>query len=251
MTRARRILTSLVALATTVTITAVSTASPASAASTSLSGYWPMDEGGGQYAYDWSFSGNRGYLGSTTGADAADPSWVQLPWFLIFRQSALRFSGAQRVTVPNAPTLEPDGVTVALRVRSTGPGSFRYLASKGALTCETASYGLYTGRDGGLVFYVSDGTSYTLSADAGTGVWDGAWHTVAGAYDGTSVRLWVDGRLVGSPVPANVRIGYGLPDGKDFLIGDYAGSCGSPLGFVGDVDGAALLGTYNGSGSIL
>ncbi|PKH42746.1 Concanavalin A-like lectin/glucanases superfamily protein [Nocardioides alpinus] len=243
MSRARRTLSTLVALATTAVLGTTLCAPPASAAGSDLAGLWFLDEGSGQVAYDWSFSGNRGQLGSTPYADAQDPAWVSVP-SLLLRRSALRFAGSQHLRVANAPSLEPDGVTVVARVRGTAGGTFRYLASKGSLSCETASYGLYTGAQGGLRFYVSDGSTYTLSADAGAGIWDGRWHRVTGAYDGQSVRLWVDGVQVGSPVVSPVGIGYGLPDGEDFLLGDYAGPCGSPLGFVGDIDAAAVIGHY-------
>lgn len=244
MSRARRALTTFVAVTTTAVLAVALAAPPASARAGGLGGLWLMDEGSGQSTFDFSFNGNRGQLGSTPGVDAQDPTWVSLPRLLFLKQSALRFDGTQRVTVADAPSLEPDGVTVVMRVRGTAGGGFRYLASKGSLACDTASYGLYTGADGGLRFYVSDGTSYTLSSDAGPGVWDGAWHVVAGAYDGTTVRLWVDGRLVGSAVPSSIRIRYDLPDSQDLLFGDYAGSCGNTLGFVGDVDAAAVLGRY-------
>ena len=235
------------AAAATVAATLAPT-SQASAASSDLAGWWPMNEGSGQVVRDWSLSGNRGVLGSSAEADGNDPAWfaVGSRWL---PRAALRFDGDDRVRMPQAPSLEPDGVTVLARVRSTVSGSYRYVVSKGAISCETASYGLYTGPNGGLLFYVSDGTRYTLSADAGPGLWDGAWHTVRGTFDGTSVRLFVDGSEVGSAVPAPLTIGYGLPDGQDLLIGDYAGPCGSPLGFVGDVDAAALVGHYDlGSG---
>ena len=243
MTRARRTLTSLVALASAITLGVALTAPPA-AATDDLAGLWLLNEGSGQVARDLSFSGNRGQLGSTPDADPQDPAWISLP-SLFLRRAALRFSGSQRVRVANAPSLEPDGVTVVARVRSTGPGTFRYIASKGALSCETASYGLYTGASGGLRFYVSDGSSYTLSEDAGTAVWDGRWHLVVGAFDGTSVTLSVDGQPVGGPTAASLDIGYDLTDSQDFFLGDYAGGCSSPLGFVGDIDAAALVGHYD------
>lgn len=249
MNRFRRLSFSVAATTTAAALTVALTGPPASARTDDLAGLWLLDEGSGQTARDWSFSGNRGQLGSTPEVDAQDPAWISLP-SLLLRRAALRFSGAQHVRVADAPSLEPDGVTLLARVRGTAGGSFRYVASKGSLACETASYGLYTGAQGGLRFYVSDGSTYTLSDDAGAGVWDGRWHLVAGAYDGTSVRLWVDGVPVGTPVASSADIGYGLPDGEDLLLGDYAGPCGSPLGFVGDIDAAAVVGHYDATPSL-
>ena len=97
------------------------------------------------------------------------------------------------------------------------------------------------------MFYVSDGTSVTMSADAGAEIWDGNWHTVLGAFNGSTIRLWIDGEQVGEAVPAAVEVAYGLQDGTDFLLGDYSGPCGNALGFVGDIDSAALVGHYDRS----
>ena len=129
MSRVRRTLTSAVALATAALLGTVLAAPPASARAGGLGGLWLLDEGSGQVAHDLSFNGNRGQLGSTSSADAADPTWVALPRLLFFKRSALRFNGAQSVRMADAPSLEPDGVTVLARVRSTGAGSFRYLMS--------------------------------------------------------------------------------------------------------------------------
>ena len=245
MIRFRRTSTSVAAVATAAALAVALAAPPAGARTDDLAGLWLLNEGSGQVANDLSFSGNRGQLGSTSSADAQDPEWIPLPRLFLLKRAALRFSGSQTVRMPDAPSLEPDGVTVLARVRSTGPGAFRYVMSKGALQCDRASYGLYTGEDGGLQFYVSDGTQAHLSADAGSALWDGAWHTVRGAFDGQELRLYVDGAQVGAPVAAPVSISYGMPDGDDFFLGDYAGPCASPLGFIGDIDAAAVIGHYD------
>lgn len=245
MNRFRRTSTSLAAAATAAALTVTLAASPAGARTDDLAGLWLLNEGSGQVANDLSFSSNRGELGSTSSADAQDPTWITLPRLFLLKRAALRFSGSQSVRMPDAPSLEPDGVTILARVRSTGPGAYRYVMSKGAFQCERASYGLYTGRDGGLQFYVSDGTQFHLSADAGTGLWDGAWHTVRGAFDGQELRLYVDGAQVGAPAPAPVSVAYGMADGDDFYLGDYGGPCADPLGFIGDIDAAAVIGHYD------
>ena len=194
MNRFRRSLTSVAALATTSALAVALTAPPAGAGTDDLAGLWLLNEGSGQVANDLSFSGNRGQLGSTPGADAARPR-VGLPAPAAppqARRPALL--GTQSVRMADAPSLEPDGVTVLARVRSTGPGAFRYVMSKGAFQCENASYGLYTGdeRRTGVLRLRRHATS-TCSADAGAGLWDGEWHTVTGAFDGEPLRLYVDG----------------------------------------------------------
>ena len=107
------------------------------------------------------------------------------------------------VQVTNSSLLEPVNVTVDAWVRADGtPGQFRYIVAKGGKGCVAASYGLYTGSDSELQFYVFDGNStYAVSPSAtaagGVDVWDGGWHHVAGTYDGANVRLYVDGVEVG------------------------------------------------------
>ncbi len=93
-------------------LTGVAVGAPAHATSYDLAGLWLFNEGAGQTAYDLSFSGNPGQLGSTPAADANDPSWVQLPRLGVFKRAALHFEGDDYVQVHNSPALEPDGVTV-------------------------------------------------------------------------------------------------------------------------------------------
>ncbi len=153
--------------------------------------------------------------------------------------SALEFTdGTGWVEVANSGTLEPvSGVTVSAWVKATGsPGPFRYVVAKGATGCIAASYAIYSGSNGGLAFYVSKsrGRSYTLSPDAGTDVWDGHWHMVVGTFDGSSVRLFVDGTQIGTGSPHAGQIEYLLPDSNDLYIGDYPGC--QEHSFLGTID---------------
>lgn len=207
------------------TMLAVTVAGPASAHILPV-GVWPFNSGSGTVAHDASRFRDNGTLQG--GVSWSDGRFGH----------ALTFDGTSgAVDVPNASVLEPAQVTVSAWVNSTSPvGNFKYILGKGANGCLAASYGLYTGAAGGLQFYVSTGggTSWALSPDSGSGIWDGNWHSVIGTYDGLTVRLYVDGAEVGSGTPDTSGISYGLPTSNDLMIGDYAGCSG--LGFAGSID---------------
>src|SRR2546422_61061 len=157
---------------------------------------------------------------------------------------AFNLDGSGFIEVANSPTLEPSTITTSAWVRSLGsPGTYRYVLSKGLQSCEASSYGLYTGANGGLSFYVYDGNAYALSPEKGTEFWDGNWHQVAGTYDGTNVRLYVDGVEVGVGTPAAISISYALPTDQKFYIGAQSESqaaCGFTTNFIGDIDEAKV-----------
>lgn len=207
-----------------VSTVALATAAPA-AANVLPVGTWDFNEGSGTVAHDSSLHGN-------TGTVEPGATWTQGRF-----AGALSFDGnTSAVDVPDNSLLDPPTVTVSAWVQSsTDPGRDKYILAKGANSCSAASYGLYTGEGSGLEFYVSsnDGTTFVLSPDAGQGVWDGGWHSVVGTYDGSTIRLYVDGRQVGAGTPDTAGIGYGLPS-NDLLIGNYAQCSG--LGFAGQID---------------
>jgi hypothetical protein len=189
-------------------------------------GQWDLNEGGGTVAHnDAAFSSGPGTLsGGVT-------------WSAGRFRSGLAFDGTDgMVDVQDSPALDSANVTVSAWVESTGsPGDFRYVVAKGGNYCCTGSYGLYTGANGGIEFYVDTGqTTFVDSPDGGTGIWDGQWHNVVGTFDGSTVRLYVDGRQVGTGSPDNAPIQYGLPSGNDFTIGNYPWC--PDLGFAGGID---------------
>jgi hypothetical protein len=210
-------------------------AAPAVASEPGLLAQWNFDEGAGQIAHD---SGPRGLdatLGLSPEADRADPTWIGGA-----SGSALRFDGSSIVRLPDAAALAPQHLTVEAVARADrSPGRYRYLVGRGGTACWSASWGLYSGPTGGLAFYVYDGTRFVLSPAARRrDVWDGRWHRFTGVFDGATLRLFVDGREVGEPMPAPLRIDYGIPH-AEALVGQYAGGC--DLGFTGDIDSVRVL----------
>jgi len=202
-----------------------------------LTGYWPMNEGKGQVVRDWSGNGNHGQLGSTPGVDANDPSWIKGSFFW---SSALHFDGGDFVSIPDSSDLETPQLTVSAWFRgSSTPGAYKYVVAKGSNECEGSSYGLYTGPGGGMAFYVGDGThnNFSRSEEAPQSVWDGKWHNASGTYDGNAVRLFIDGKEIGSGTAVTTPVGYGLPTGNATL-GSYVGSC--DLALIGDLDEVSI-----------
>jgi hypothetical protein len=193
---------------------ALALSAPIANASTGPVGEWKLDEGNGSVVADSSGFGDNGTL-------SGGVTWTDGP-----TGAALSFDGATgQVRVPDASQLEPStAVTVAAWVARTGsPGAYKYIVAKGGHACISASYGLYSGPSGGLEFYISrgHGTTYARSPDAGPQVWDGRWHLVVGTFDGTTIRLYVDGAEIGSGTQYPGPIEYLLSDDNDLFIGSY------------------------------
>jgi Concanavalin A-like lectin/glucanases superfamily len=233
-----------------VAVAAISLAIPAAANAASFSfplvGWWPMNEGSGQVVRDWSGHGNNGYLGTTPGVDSSDPTWVDG----VFNGSALRFLGDDNVTILADNSLRPQRLTVAGWVRydkanfgSDQPGIFKTMLTMGDDNCQGGSYGLLTSTNLGMQFYITVNNNPVLSPAALPTTWDGKWHHVAGTFDGSKVRLYVDGKQVGSgtSVPAGTQIQYDLPTTNNGGIGGLPGECdASQLNFEGDIDGVQV-----------
>ncbi len=224
--RGRHVLAALGALVAAGTMAATASAG----SDTGLVGQWSFDELGGQSALDAGPYGLDGRLGATADPDPADPARVGGA-----SGGALRFAGDSVVRLPDAPELAVETLTVEAVVRAgSSPGRFRYVVSRGSHGCVAGSYGLYTGSAGGMAIYVFDGSRYVVSPIARpSDVWDGAWHHVAGTFDGRVLRLFVDGRPVGEPLELPLRIDYSMTT-SSAAFGRYVGDC--DLSFRGDLD---------------
>lgn len=215
-------------------VLAVSLGAPAAASAQdpSLAAEWHLDSIAGGTTADSSGHSFGGEVGGSPAA-VADGRFSH----------AVRFPAkADFIDAGNFAPLQPRNVSVLAWVRSASiPATVKTIVAQGAAgSCSHASYSLYTSGSAdpsGLRFYIWNGTSAPRTPPAPNTIWDGAWHAVVGTYDGSTVRLYVDGHEVGN-APASGTIGYGLDVSNHFTIGNYAGAstCLEQTQFSGDID---------------
>ncbi len=162
-----------------------------------LAGEWHLDSIAGGTTPDTSGHGDAGHVGGTptTVADGRFGRRPPLP------------GQGQRINAGNFATLQPSNVSVLAWVRSSStPGNVKNIVAQGGqVGCSFASYAMYTGgsTDNSPTSGASASTSTTAPRRSArhprrTTIWDGHWHAVLGTYDGTTVRLYVDGTEVGA-----------------------------------------------------
>jgi PKD repeat protein len=150
------------------------------------SGAWFFDEGAGDIVHDHLRQyGNDGWLGPAP----STPVWTDDSYA---GPSALQFDGVDDyVQVPNTAPASQVTLEAAVKVLGTSPEPMaiisRWAAGGGG------SYVLALRADLVPVFDVTGGT---VVANAALAV--GEWHRVMGTYDGSMLRLYIDGALAGS-----------------------------------------------------
>lgn len=109
---------------------------------------------------------------------------------------AFSFNGTNFVQVPNSPALEPANVTVEAWIKTTflpSPYSAHFIVAKSG-SDGYHGYELGTTVDGKVRFTVLGGGPYGDAVGTSL-VADGEWHHIAGTFDGSYLRIYVDGNL--------------------------------------------------------
>ncbi len=155
-----------------------------------LRAYWAFNEGSGRSAADSSGNGNTGNTWSAIWCASADSGSALL--FLNVPDSI--------VQVSNSPSLNPTSqLTVEAWIRPQALRGQTVVVDKIYRTGGTSNhqYALVTqGTEVG--FYVMLGNSLQSVTSSGAGLVAGVWYHIAGSYDGTSLRVYVNGVEKGS-----------------------------------------------------
>jgi hypothetical protein len=156
-------------------------------------GHWKLNDGTGTVAVDSSGNGNDGTL-------MGDPQWVQGKM-----GGALDFDGVgDYVNCGNAAILgDMDEITVAgwLTIRST-PTAWASVVAKGENAWRLSANNTATSFHFGITWYQNP----NYSVNGATAIGFNEWHHVAGTFDGTTLRIYLDGVLDGS-VATTLTIG--------------------------------------------
>lgn len=219
---------------------------------------WSFDEAGGQKLYETGHASGlelSGNLGTSSSAEKSDPVRVSPG---AEGTGALTFDGTwDRATIDPDPRLQPSVFSIGARVRGTQMSvqPLDTIVSKGVLiecasnSVKGASYSLVTlggstagsARDVALAITTASGTAYSARVPASE-VWDGTWHRIVGTFDGSALRIYIDGSQTGSP-SAGSAIAY---DGGPLTVGGSAAAgCGKANvdnAFGGSIDEVELWG---------
>lgn len=152
-----------------------------------LQGYWPMDEGTGTTTADISGSNNTGTLTN-------NPTWTTAS--NCKSGNCISFDGVDDyVIVANHSSLSPAVITVSSWVKTLNNSVTQQFISK----TEGGSYQLNinygTGKLGFLAFIAGAYRSAEISTPS---VINNKWYHVVGTFDGTTMKLFLDGTQVGS-----------------------------------------------------
>jgi len=153
-----------------------------------LVGCWDFDEGSGVTAVDSSGNGNHGLIVNATYTGDDIPSQELSGYSLVFNNWG--GNAYSYVTIPDNSSLRPSsGLTLAAWVKAgTYEGRMRTIISKQLDASNGDSFVLWYHDDGNLWFDVG-GVGHILIVQPPAN----EWHHIVGTYNGSFMRLYVDG----------------------------------------------------------
>lgn len=174
-----------------------------------------MNEGSESTVYDSSGNNNNGTVLNTT-------------WPTGKFQSGLRFNGSNAyVTIPDSATLRMGkNMTIQIWVKVNAvPASWARLIGKSDAG-SNRNYGIFLESTGRVLFQFEGPATVFPGVMSTKTINDGEWHHVTGTYDGSNMRIYVDGVLEGTfattatPVTSSGAVRIGGDGAHNFFNGD-------------------------------
>jgi len=165
-----------------------------------------MDENAGSVAYDESVNGNNGTCYNMGGTGVTNCSWTAGK-----SGTGIEFDGVDDYAiVTDAYTLDGmSKLTLEAWIKPTGSQSDgRFICKYGSNSGEQDYYFKRVSSNRVQAYLVINGTINTPAANTNT-VYDDVWSHVVAVYDGTDIRIYVNGVLSNTPSPATGSINAG------------------------------------------
>ncbi len=179
---------------------------------------WPFDEGSGQYANDTSGNNNNGTLMPSYPTNA--PEWVDG-----ISGKALNFDGSDDyVKIPYHTSLSPkNAITLEAWIKvddfNDPDGAVNVISKTSGGFNPFYEYNLVVNNNGRLVFMISSGGTDRQCPASDNSVSVGVWQHIVGTFNGTILKVYVNGVEKGSLSYSGTITSYNTP--LDF--GRYSG----------------------------
>ncbi|WP_164734575.1 PKD domain-containing protein [Microbacterium lemovicicum] len=174
--------------------------------------YWPLSEASGTIGSNWAEGGDVNVSNGTRGV--AGPNLAK-------SSKSTGFAGAENsYATSTVRETAPDTFTVEAWVNTTSTRGGKIVGFGNSATASSNNYDrhVYMSADGTINFGVHPGSVRTVNSSGGFN--DGAWHYIVASMDSSGMKLYVDGRLVGSRADTTT----GQPfDGYWHIGGDNTG----------------------------
>lgn len=156
--------------------------------------YLPLEKGEGTIAFDESGNDNYGIIGGAT-------TWVNGP----IGGNALNFTGStsDKITISSVTGLPNTAITVSCWVYINSMENYHNFVNHEWAAQTPASWMLY-GSSTSVIFGL-----WPLTGQLGTGVVQdisGAWHHLAGTYDGSNIKIYIDGDLKNTDIVSSYTL---------------------------------------------
>lgn len=158
----------------------------------------------------------------------------------------LTFDGHDVVVVPDSSDLDLSQFTLALAIKPTSASQFGTLISKGADFYVNQNYFLAY-NNGKITFVASNSCGASNGIVESSSLPLNLWSHVTATYDGSSLALYINGKLVGSQVYSGGLCNNNQP----VLIGSLKADGSGTQGFVGQMDEVEIYPTVLDAGTIL
>ena len=231
----------------TLTLVAVAALAWAAPAQAGLVGYWHYNEGSGSTVHDYSANDNDGTILGTkatwvdghTADGAGGDSALNLPFYS---------EDSTSVQVPASASVKSlhteDKFTIAMWARQTSGalyGNWVYFGTAGA-----GPWYLQTGTTGDDQLYMWSNADNQWQHGLGNGILGDGWTHIALTYDGTDVKLYVDGVEKTTVTP-----GTSFPSLDAIPHLGLGGACAYNTAAGGDIDDVVIFNTVEDVTSIM